>query len=73
VLTQYIKQGVRELDQDKLGDLLQLKYHTIDDAADKLGGVPVIRDTFVDFQQVSLSVSGPNSFGVLPLCFPADS
>jgi type I restriction enzyme, R subunit len=51
VLTQYVSQGVRELDQDKLSDLLQLKYHTIDDAADKLGQLPAVRDTFVDFQR----------------------
>jgi type I restriction enzyme R subunit len=51
VLAQYVKQGVRELDQDRLGNLLELKYHTISDAADKLGGVPVIRDTFIGFQQ----------------------
>jgi type I restriction enzyme R subunit len=51
VLAQYVKQGVAELDQEKLGALLQLKYHSIADAADQLGGVPVIRDTFVGFQQ----------------------
>jgi type I restriction enzyme, R subunit len=51
VLAQYIKQGVGELDQEKLGDLLQLKYHTVMDAADQLGGVPAIRDTFIGFQQ----------------------
>jgi type I restriction enzyme R subunit len=51
VLSQYVKQGVGELDQEKLGDLLQLKYHTVVDAADQLGGVPVIRDTFIEFQQ----------------------
>jgi type I restriction enzyme, R subunit len=33
VLAQYVKQGVGELDQGKLGALIQLKYHTIDDAA----------------------------------------
>ena len=37
VLSQYIRQGVGELDQEKLGDLLQLKYHTVMDAADQLG------------------------------------
>jgi hypothetical protein len=37
--------------QDRLGDLLQLKYHTINDAAEQLGGVPEIRDTFIGFQQ----------------------
>ncbi len=51
VLAQYVSQGVGELDQEKLGDLLQLKYHTVNDATAQLGGVPTIRDTFVDFQQ----------------------
>ncbi len=51
VLAQYIKQGVGELDQEKLSALLQLKYLTIDDAALELGSIPLIRDTFVGFQQ----------------------
>ncbi len=51
VLSQYIRQGVGELDQEKLGDLLQLKYHTVTDAADQLGSVAAIRDTFIGFQQ----------------------
>ena len=51
VLAQYVKQGVGELDQDKLGALIQLKYHTIDDAASQLGGVQLIRETFVGFQR----------------------
>jgi type I restriction enzyme R subunit len=51
VLGQYVSQGVEELDQEKLGHLLELKYHTIDDAAAQLGGVPKIRDTFLGFQQ----------------------
>jgi type I restriction enzyme R subunit len=51
VLAQYVSQGVEELGQEKLADLLQLKYHTIDDAAEQLGGVPAIRETFVGFQQ----------------------
>lgn len=51
VLSQYVTQGVEELDQEKLGKLLELKYHSINDAAAALGGVPVIRDTFVGFQQ----------------------
>ncbi|MFZ1006789.1 MAG: DEAD/DEAH box helicase family protein [Candidatus Sulfotelmatobacter sp.] len=51
VLAQYIKQGVGELDQEKLSDLLQLKYHTVMDATDQLGGIPAIRDTFIGFQQ----------------------
>ncbi|HYJ59344.1 MAG TPA: type I restriction-modification enzyme R subunit C-terminal domain-containing protein [Methyloceanibacter sp.] len=51
VLAQYVNQGVEELDQEKLAHLLELKYHTVGEAAEKLGGVPVIRDTFVGFQQ----------------------
>jgi type I restriction enzyme R subunit len=51
VLAQYVSQGVEELDEEKLASLVQLKYHTIASAADELGGVPVIRDTFIDFQQ----------------------
>jgi len=51
VLAQYVKQGVEELDQEKLGHLLELKYHTVSDAAEQLGGVPVIRDTFIGFQR----------------------
>jgi len=39
------------LDQEKLSDLLQLKYHTVTDAADQLGGIPAIRDTFIGFQR----------------------
>lgn len=51
VLSQYVAQGVRELDQEKLAALLQLKYHTIDDAMSELGEVNVIRDTFNGFQR----------------------
>jgi type I restriction enzyme, R subunit len=51
VLAQYVSQGVGELDQEKLSHLLELKYHTINDAADALGGIPAIRDAFVGFQE----------------------
>jgi type I restriction enzyme R subunit len=51
VLAQYVSQGVEELDQEKLTHLLELKYHTVNEAAAELGGVPVIRDTFIGFQQ----------------------
>ena len=51
VLSQYVDQGVEELDQAKLSHLLELRYHTVSDAAEKLGGIPAIRDTFVGFQQ----------------------
>jgi type I restriction enzyme, R subunit len=51
VLSQYVKEGVEDLEQEKLSKLLELKYHNINDAAAALGGVPIIRDTFVGFQQ----------------------
>lgn len=51
VLTLYIKEGVKELDKDKLPDILELKYHSVTDAAQELGGVATIRDAFVGFQR----------------------
>jgi type I restriction enzyme R subunit len=51
VLSKYIETGVEELDQEKLPDLLALKYHSISDATEILGGVDNIRTTFVDFQK----------------------
>jgi type I restriction enzyme R subunit len=50
VLAQYVKQGVDELDQEKLGSLLELKYRTVGDAADELGGLQAIRKAFIGFQ-----------------------
>jgi type I restriction enzyme R subunit len=43
--------GVEELDQEKLPELLTLKYHALSDAAEILGGVENIRTTFIDFQK----------------------
>ncbi|WP_417607971.1 EcoAI/FtnUII family type I restriction enzme subunit R [Owenweeksia hongkongensis] len=51
VLDQYVKEGVNELDDAKLPDLLELKYHTISDAKTHLGGIPGIRKAFIDFQE----------------------
>lgn len=51
VLAQYVSQGVEELDQDKLGALLELKYRTIDDAVAQLGETSAISGAFVGFQQ----------------------
>ncbi len=50
VLSQYVKEGVGELDQAKLPDLLELRYQAISDAALELGGVAKIREAFVGFQ-----------------------
>lgn len=51
VLSKYIESGVDELDQEKLPDLLTLKYQAIRDAEEILGGVDNIRATFIDFQK----------------------
>ncbi|MFZ2123195.1 MAG: DEAD/DEAH box helicase family protein [Rhodoferax sp.] len=52
VLAQYVKQGVDELDADKLTPLLRLKYHNaISDAVADLGGTVQIRTMFVGFQR----------------------
>jgi len=50
VLAQYVAQGEAELDRDKLGSLLTLKYHTVSDAAAELGSVETISRTFIGFQ-----------------------
>jgi len=51
VLGQYVKQGVEELSQEKLKDLLELRYQSIHDATQLLGKPNEIRQLFVDFQQ----------------------
>ena len=50
VLNQYVKQGVDELDDSKIGDLLVLKYNAIADAKKELGDIVSIRNTFIGFQ-----------------------
>ena len=53
VLQHYIKDGVEELDQEKLTPLLRLKYHdSIQDAVADLGGKPEeINKAFAGFQK----------------------
>jgi len=52
VLGQYVKQGVGELDQEKLSPLLKLRYHNaIQDAVTDLGPAETIRGVFVGFQK----------------------
>lgn len=51
VLSKYIETGVEELDQEKLPDLLTLKYQAISDAEEILSGVDNIRTTFIEFQK----------------------
>jgi len=51
VLEQYVKTGVNELDDDKLPELLELKYNALADAKRELGDIPSIRNTFIGFQE----------------------
>ncbi len=51
VLSKYIETGVEELDQEKLPSLLELKYQSITDATEALGGVAKIKETFITFQK----------------------
>jgi type I restriction enzyme R subunit len=52
VLAQYVNEGVRELDQDKLTPLLRLKYHdSIADAVADLGRPEEIGYIFAGFQK----------------------
>jgi type I restriction enzyme R subunit len=52
VLSHYVKEGVQELDQDKLTPLLRLKYHdSIADAMADLGRPEEIGKVFAGFQK----------------------
>ena len=51
VLAQYVKQGVDELDAEKLSPLLKLKYSAISDAFAELGQPEQVRRVFVEFQR----------------------
>lgn len=51
VLEQYVREGVEELDDVKLPDLLELKYNAIADAKKVLGDIPSIRKVFIGFQE----------------------
>ena len=51
MLSKYIQTGVQELDEEKLPDLLKLKYFALQDALDRLGDVKSIKQLFVGFQK----------------------
>lgn len=51
VLAQYVTVGVGELDTQKLGPLLRLKYNAIADAIADLGDPEQIREVFTGFQK----------------------
>ena len=50
-LSQYVRQGVSELNDSKLPEILNLKYHTLADAKARLGDIKAIRETFIEFQE----------------------
>jgi type I restriction enzyme R subunit len=66
VLAQYIKEGVGELGEAKLPDLLALKYRAISDAAADLGGVAAIRTAFIGLQQYLYSPPPQLNPGIPP-------
>lgn len=51
VLSKYEADGFEELSEEKLPVLLNLKYHAIADAEEKLGSVVEIRKNFFEFQK----------------------
>jgi type I restriction enzyme R subunit len=51
VLSKYIETGVEELDQEKLATLLNIKYHSLEDAKEVLGAVSNISSLFIEFQK----------------------
>ena len=50
VLGEYVAQGVDELSYEKLGELIKLRYGTLNDARSKLGETATIRQLFAGFQ-----------------------
>jgi type I restriction enzyme R subunit len=46
----YVRSGVDELRMDKLKTLLELKFGSVPEGINALGGVPIARQTFKDFQ-----------------------
>ncbi|MBU0668031.1 DEAD/DEAH box helicase family protein [Patescibacteria group bacterium] len=59
VLSKYIEVGEQELSEEKLPELLKLKYKAITDAEEKLGGVKKIRVTFFELQKALYSKLDP--------------
>ncbi|MEO5906606.1 MAG: hypothetical protein ABIQ11_07765 [Saprospiraceae bacterium] len=48
----YIQSGAEELDEDKLPELLQLRYNDVsDDLLHRLGGIQKIRKVFFELQK----------------------
>ena len=58
VLAQYVRQGVDELDQEKLSPLLRLRYKALNDAFAELGKPDDVRKIFIGFQRHLYSKNG---------------
>ena len=56
VLSQYVELGVDELQQDRLPQLLSIRYHSQMEGIEALGGTVKARDTFVGFQRALYQV-----------------
>lgn len=69
VLGHYVKEGVTELDDSKLGTLLKLKYNNaLADAFAELGSADAVRRNFIGFQNISIrALRGMNT---VPNLFP---
>jgi type I restriction enzyme, R subunit len=61
VLLQYVREGVDELEPEKLAPLISLKYGAIADAMAELGGPGKIRGAFVGFQKYLYAQQEPGS------------
>ena len=51
VLERYVATGVEELDDERLPDLIKLKYQALQDGITALGGIEAAREAFIGFQQ----------------------
>ncbi|MCQ2351798.1 MAG: DEAD/DEAH box helicase family protein [Paludibacteraceae bacterium] len=51
LINAYIKSGVEELDNDKLDNLLSLKFGSLADGVMQMGGVKQAKETFLGFQR----------------------
>jgi len=51
ILSNYVKEGIDELDIDRLGISLQAKYNSTYQAKQELGDIESIQSIFIEFQQ----------------------
>ncbi len=57
ILDKYVRDGDKELASSNIISMVELKYHSVPDAADQFGSVEVVRETFVDFQKYLYAVA----------------